>query len=80
MDIIIHSDGTFSLDFGLDFLLSLLVIAIPVFFICRRIMKRRVKPDKPKIIHLAIATILATLIVYILLITVIFVISKYFII
>lgn len=68
MDINIDPYGGFSLSFGSGAIIALLVIAIPVWFICWRIFKRRAKPEKPKSLHIAAATIIITPIIYAMLI------------
>lgn len=68
MDINIDPYGGFSLGFGSGAIIALLVIAIPVWFICWRIFKRRAKPEKPKSLHIAAATIIITPIIYAMLI------------
>ncbi len=68
MDINIDPSGGFSLGFGSGAIIALLVIAIPVWFICWRIFKRRAKPEKPKKLHIAVAIIIITPIIYAMLI------------
>jgi hypothetical protein len=65
MDINIDPSGGFSLGFGSGAIIALLVIAIPVWFICWRIFKRRAKPEK---LHIAAAIIIITPIIYAMLI------------
>ena len=68
MDINIDPYDGFSLSFGSGAIIALLVIAIPVWFICWRIFKRRAKPEKPKKLHIAAAIIIITPIIYAMLI------------
>jgi cytochrome c oxidase assembly factor CtaG len=68
MDINIDPYGGFSLGFGSGAIIALLVIAMPVWCICWRIFKRRARPEKPKKLHIAIATVITTPIIYAMLI------------
>lgn len=68
MDINIDPYGGFSLGFGSGVIIALLVIAIPVWFICWRIFKKRARPERPNKLHIAIATVITTPIIYAMLI------------
>lgn len=68
MDINIDPYGGFSLGFGSGVIIALLVIAIPVWFICWHIFKKRARPEKPNKLHIAIATVITTPIIYAMLI------------
>lgn len=71
MDIFIDPDGGFSLGFNIGVLIALLVIAVPAFIVCWRILKKRAKPDKPKKWDIAVATVLSTIAVYIILVVIV---------
>lgn len=76
MDINIDPDNGLSLAFGYGVIVSLLVIAIPVWFICWRVFKRRAKPGKPRKLHIALATIITTPIIYAMIIIICYFIIK----
>lgn len=69
MDINMAPDGSVtSIAIGYDSLLALLVIAIPAYFLWWWILKKRAKPNKPKMIHIAGFTILSAIIIYVIII------------
>jgi uncharacterized membrane protein YbhN (UPF0104 family) len=77
MDFNLAPDGSIvTIGFSYDILIALFIIAIPVCLIWWRILKKRAIPEKPKKWHIAIATILSTVIIYIIMIVVIYFIIK----
>ncbi|MDU1889446.1 MAG: hypothetical protein E6767_02045 [Dysgonomonas sp.] len=71
MDVIINPERGFSLGFSWDILVALVIIAIPTFLICWWRMRKRAKPEKLNKLCLAATTIIATLLIYIILVAVI---------
>jgi len=79
MDINLAPDGSItSISFGYDILLALLVIAIPVCLIWWRILKKRAKPNKPKKMHIAVATIITAIVIYTIIVIVVLLIGYYY--
>ncbi|WP_029904319.1 hypothetical protein [Prevotella sp. 10(H)] len=77
MDINIDPDGgILSLSFGYGTIIALLVIAIPVWFICWRVFRERAKPHKPNKLLIALATIITTPIIYALIIILCYLLIK----
>ncbi|NDV94226.1 hypothetical protein D0T84_04740 [Dysgonomonas sp. 521] len=67
MDININPDGI-SLGFGYELIIYFLIMAIPIGLIWWRILKKKVMPASSRIIYIATATVLTTVILYIILV------------
>lgn len=75
MDINLNPDGV-SFGFGYELIIFLLILAIPIAFIWWRILRKRLSPEKPRKIYLIIATILTTIIIYIIMVLLCFLYIK----
>ena len=77
MDIDLTVEGSItSIRLSYDVFLHLFIIAIPICLIWWRILKRKSFPEKPRKIKIAIATIITTIVVYVVLISSIFFLIK----
>lgn len=77
MDIDLTAEGSIAaIRFSYDILIHLFIIAIPVSLIWWRILKKRAFPKKPKKLNFVIAATLTTIAIYIILISLVFLVIK----